>query len=49
MRLWIFLDENGLKVVKLQIQYWGFVLVYELKMGEGAASHLNFELQRSPY
>jgi hypothetical protein len=43
-----FLAENGLEVVKLQIQFWGFLLVYELKMGEGAASHSHFRASTIP-
>jgi hypothetical protein len=43
------LAENGQKIVKIQIQLLVFVLVYELKKGEGPLATRIFELPRSPY
>jgi hypothetical protein len=49
MRLWLFFRlKTAFKIVQLQIQKWGFVLVYELKMVEGAASHSHFQALTIP-
>jgi hypothetical protein len=42
MHLLLFLAENGQKIVKMQIQWWGFVPVYKLMKGEVAARHPYF-------